>query len=580
MKQLLLPLFFAAIALAQVGNPPQGSLKPVVVPKPTNLSQYVRDEAMLVALGKALFWDVQVGSDGQTACATCHFHAGADHRVQNQLAPPATGGDAVRANRTLTIEDFPFRKLSNPLDRNSQPLRNDRHVFGSAGVVRRDYAGFHPGKHAEDAVETDGRTRQVTNRNTPSVVNAVFYVRNFWDGRAKEDLEMTIHVATGESTEEEMVRLDNASLASQALGPPLNDVEMSYKGRTWTDLARKLYALQPLGRQAVAEDDSVLGNGFVKGHTYVSLIRAAFAERLTADDALEPNFSFYFGLALQAYQSTLVSNDSPFDRFIEGNASALTALQQQGLRAFQDARSECLHCHQGPEFSAASFSSFRASGSNPNRLDTLGFFRTGVSPIAEDAGIGNGLFKSPSLRNVALTGPYFHDGGQATLSQVLEFYARRGDFPQGGLGTGMNGIVLSAQDRTAILAFFEALTDERVRFERAPFDHPALCIPIGHDEDTTGAAAAPDRWALIPAVGRYGNGEPLQTFEELLQGIGADGSRAHNLTQPCTPSEFPSKSIDTISGPTAHTSGHDICTNNSEFLFCYWLRWRRRRIWR
>lgn len=536
MKQLALPMFFASIALAQVGDPPQGSLKPVVVPKPTNLSQYVRDEAMLVALGKALFWDVQVGSDGQTACATCHFHAGADHRVQNQLSPPASGGDAVRANRTLTLDDFPFRKLSNPLDRNSQPLRNDRHVFGSAGVLQRDYAGFHLGMPAEDAVESDGRkTRQVTNRNSPSVINAVYSVRNFWDGRAKEDLEMTVLVRNGDSTEEETVRLDNASLAAQAIGPPLNDVEMSYKGRTWADLARKLYALKPLGRQTVAGDDSVLGDGFLQDHTYVSLIRAAFAERLTADDALESNFSFYFALALQAYQATLVSNDSPFDRFIEGNAAALTALQQQGLRAFQDGRSECLHCHQGPEFSGASFSSFRASGANSNRLDTLGFFRTGVSPINEDAGIANGLFKSPGLRNVELTGPYFHDGGQATLSQVLEFYSRRGDFPQGGLGTGMNGIVLSAQDRTSILAFFQALTDERVRFERAPFDHPALCIPIGHDEEATGAVAAPDRWALIPAVGRNGNTEPLQTFEELLQGIGADGSRAHNLALSCAP---------------------------------------------
>jgi cytochrome c peroxidase len=62
-----------------------GSLKTIGIPKPSNLDKYVRDEKTLLVLGKALFWDVQVGSDGQTACATCHFHAGADHRVQNQL---------------------------------------------------------------------------------------------------------------------------------------------------------------------------------------------------------------------------------------------------------------------------------------------------------------------------------------------------------------------------------------------------------------------------------------------------------------------------------------------------------------
>src|SRR5438067_2065044 len=63
-----------------------GSLKRVTLPQPTGSSQYVRDQAALVLLGKALFWDMQAGSDGRTACATCHFHAGADHRTQNQLS--------------------------------------------------------------------------------------------------------------------------------------------------------------------------------------------------------------------------------------------------------------------------------------------------------------------------------------------------------------------------------------------------------------------------------------------------------------------------------------------------------------
>src|SRR6478672_2114902 len=66
------------------GNP--GSLKRVAVPQPTNLAKYVRDKSALVTLGKALFWDMQAGSDGRQACASCHFHAGADHRAQNQLS--------------------------------------------------------------------------------------------------------------------------------------------------------------------------------------------------------------------------------------------------------------------------------------------------------------------------------------------------------------------------------------------------------------------------------------------------------------------------------------------------------------
>src|SRR4051794_29046217 len=81
-----------------------GSLKRVAVPQPSNLSQYVRDQTVLVALGKALFWDMQAGSDGRTACASCHFHAGADHRTQNQLSS-STGG--LTANAVLSEADFP-----------------------------------------------------------------------------------------------------------------------------------------------------------------------------------------------------------------------------------------------------------------------------------------------------------------------------------------------------------------------------------------------------------------------------------------------------------------------------------------
>src|SRR5437016_2767166 len=84
------------IGWGQTGGPPPapiqgpnqnpGSLKRVPIPQPTNLSQYVKDQSALVVLGKALFWDMQTGSDGRQACASCHFHAGADHRAQNQLS--------------------------------------------------------------------------------------------------------------------------------------------------------------------------------------------------------------------------------------------------------------------------------------------------------------------------------------------------------------------------------------------------------------------------------------------------------------------------------------------------------------
>src|SRR5947207_13499891 len=132
-------LLAAAQAFAQRGgggvgrqNPPLASLKTVAPPVATGLEYYVLDQTALVVLGKALFWDMQAGSDGRTACATCHFHAGADHRVTNQIAGPPMSTAAVRPNTTLTIGDFPFHAFANANDNGSAVVRNRRDVVGSA----------------------------------------------------------------------------------------------------------------------------------------------------------------------------------------------------------------------------------------------------------------------------------------------------------------------------------------------------------------------------------------------------------------------------------------------------------------
>jgi cytochrome c peroxidase len=589
------------------------SLRGVPVPQPSGLANYVADPQALVALGKALFWDMQVGSDGRTACATCHFHAGADHRARNQLANPQHASVGLRPNLTLTADDFPFHAFVNPLDNSSALLRDQRQVVGSAGVVQRTFVDVTDGSAVDEGADTGGpgvfslggvKVRQVTSRNTPSVINAVFYVRNFWDGRASafftgatpfgdSDRRANVLVARGSGLEPEAVRLDHASLASQAVGPPLNSIEMSFDGRSWPRLGRKLLTLTPLARQQVSPSDSVLGGmasadgiGLQRGRDYASLVRAAFqstywrsavvvdGDGRTVAGATLPtradefsqmayNFAFFFGLAVQAYEATLVADDTPVDRFLAGDGAALSALEQQGLAEFRTGGSQCTQCHQGPELSAAGFTTVgSADGLDPR---ALGFFRTGVSEIGDDrgaagsdgfglplfpgapAGRSDGAFKSPGLRNVELTGPYFHTGGAATLDQVVEFYARNGDVVAGGnLGPGMGNIRLTAQERSALVAFMTALTDERVRFERAPFDHPAICLPVGHVELSPGVLqpdgsaggnglAAADAWALVPAVGRGGNAAPLQTFAEQLSGVGRDGSRAHALERACVP---------------------------------------------
>src|SRR5436190_15034839 len=87
--RFVLAVMFLAFAMqAQRAPQPVPSLKAIPIPTPANLATYVRDRDALLVLGKALFWDMQVGSDGKVACASCHFHAGADHRLNNQLSNP------------------------------------------------------------------------------------------------------------------------------------------------------------------------------------------------------------------------------------------------------------------------------------------------------------------------------------------------------------------------------------------------------------------------------------------------------------------------------------------------------------
>jgi hypothetical protein len=282
------------------------------------------------------------------------------------------------------------------------------------------------------------------------------------------------------------------------------------------------------------------GRGLRDGVTYLGLLQSAFQPEFWQSSELvasgftqaEYNFSLFWGLALMAYQATLVSADSPFDRFMEGDASALTAEEQEGRRLFENG-GRCTTCHGGAEFTAASFT---ALGNRGGRS----FQRTGVRPVEEDLGIGNGSFKTSGLRNIEFTGPFMHNGGHATLEQVVDFYARGGDFQNNGI----RPFGASNSQKAALVAFMKAMSDDRVRFERAPFDHPELCVPDGHFESGSGALipsgsamfprSTAERWVELAAVGTQGNFVPLQTFEELLSGVGSDGSRAHSMRQACS----------------------------------------------
>ena len=646
-------------AAAQTPPPNQlASLKTVPVPEPPNLAEFVTDKAAAIRLGKALFWDMQVGSDGVQACASCHFHAGADSRTKNQLSPGLLAGDRTfqlgGPNYTLSAADFPFHRLTDVNNRASTVLFDTNDVASSQGVFRRDFVDVvTPGTlqvlpplattdtsvdRCNRVADPDGFTvggvnvRRVEPRNTPTMINAVYNFRNFWDGRANNnfnganpfgdrDPDNHIWKLVGVQLQQVHVQIPLGSLASQAVGPPGSPFEMSCANRAFAKIGHKLLApgVVPLAKQVVAPDDSELGplsrspgapgllvsyNTLIEKafnpaywvasspitlssvvmaneqHTGMSLIPEP-SQTVVPDSSfnqMEANFSLFFGLSVQLYESTLIANDTRVDRFLEGNTTALSADEQAGMAIFTGP-GKCIACHGGPELTNASVRNVTNErlermhmGNDGIAVYDNGFYNIGTRPTEDDLGVGGsdpfgnplsetrycqqfvdqgqacpiknqnasgqflmtgiadmivarpgenipadrlrpscpppattsvfnpitgtficdrtnvmGAFKAPQLRNVELTGPYFHNGGKSTLLQVVDFYNRGGDFAdqnQNNLDPNIQLLLpptgLSEAQKLQLVAFLVALTDDRVRFDRAPFDHPSLCIANGH----------------------------------------------------------------------------------------------------
>jgi len=334
------PPFVPLTSLATVPNPviPGWPAAPTIR---ADLTEYIANLPAAIQLGKALFWDMQAGSDNQTACATCHFNAGADNRATNQLNPGADKGWSPNSpNFTLVPGSFPFTTAQTDTD----------NIAGSQGIRKSTFQGFSKSGAELTAPVADPvfnvggvNVRQVTGAHSPSTVNAVFSHRQFWNGRAQpifngvnpfgnRDLSARVWVLDSRGSPVQfIITIQNASLASQAVGPPLNTVEMSAAGRTFPDLGKKLLALKPLGLQKVASTDSVLGSiaDPTKGLTasYKTLIQKAFQPKWWNSSKsvsvggksytmMQADFSLYWGLAIMMYEATLVSDQTPMDRYL------------------------------------------------------------------------------------------------------------------------------------------------------------------------------------------------------------------------------------------------------------------------
>jgi cytochrome c peroxidase len=297
-------------------------------------------------------------------------------------------------------------------------------------------------------------TRRVEPRNTPTMINAVLNFANFWDGRANpvfngvnpfglQDPNAAIFVVQKNGTvASTKVALENASLASQAVGPPLSPFEMSYgnpdanNARTYAELGKKLLRDDAgvLSRQLVDPKDSVLGalsaypNKGLKVN-YRTLLRQAFDPKLwnykglivlkkttvgkkasglqptvdctfgveapvgTADPAptkdgyfvqAEANFSLFVGLAIMMYESTLIADQTPYDQWMETGtlSTSFNADALAGLNLFVG-KGHCSACHSGPELTGASV---RNAQKGKNVIETMVNFR---GPTLYDNGFYN-----------------------------------------------------------------------------------------------------------------------------------------------------------------------------------------------
>jgi len=157
--------------------------------------------------------------------------------------------------------------------------------------------------------------------------------------------------------------------------------------------------------------------------------------------------------AIAAFERTLVTNNSPFDRYAAGQFDALTAQQRRGLNLFRSAATRCFECHAAPTFSN---DNFFVTGVPDVEGQTHDVGRAAIASDGKD-----GAFKSPTLRNVALTAPYMHNGAFATLEAVIDFYSKGGGRDAGfDVDRQIVPFELSAQEKEDLVAFLYALTDE------------------------------------------------------------------------------------------------------------------------
>ncbi len=387
----------------------QGYLTPPIAPPENPVT------AEKASLGKILFWDEQLSSDGSIACGTCHIPAagGSDARVGLSVMNP--GPDGVFG----TADDS----------------------TGSPGVLRANGFG-----HIQPDDEF-GFEPQVTDRYAPSSMTGGYFDSLFWDGRARGKFNDPVTGMT--------VISSGGALEIQSLGPILSDVEMADQGRSFDELTERIAAIRPLALATQLPTDTQAA--LAANATYPELFTLAFG----TPEITPVRIAF----ALATYQRTLVPDQTPWDDFQRGISNALTPAQLRGMAAFETT-AICAVCHTPPLFAN---NDFHAIGLRPSIEDTGRFAVTGDPQ-------DRGKFKTPSLRNVELRNHWFHNGSPdiTSLRDAVEIYGTGVGGGFDNVDAVLNGLMIPAQDVDDIIEFLSALTDPRVAAETFPFDRPML----------------------------------------------------------------------------------------------------------
>ncbi len=240
-------------------------------------------------------------------------------------------------------------------------------------------------------------------RSAPVAINRAFSTLQFWDGRA-------------------------ASLEEQALGPIQASIEMGH------DL-----------KAVVAKLKGIPG--------YRKRFDNAFGTNVTSEGIAK---------AIASFERTLLSGDSPFDRYEAGTKSAISPAGRRGLEIFRT-KAKCTNCHVGVNFSDEEFHNIGVGMEKPN--PDLGRFA--VTKKDTD----RGAFKTPTVRDVALSAPYMHDGSLKTLEAVIDYYDRGGT-KNPWLDQEIRPLSLTAQEKQDLLAFLKALTGAPIVVHVPPLTEP------------------------------------------------------------------------------------------------------------